>query len=146
MKIIARNKQAKFNYELLESYEAGLVLKGSEIKSARLGKVSINEAYIRIKLDEAFLVSSHFAKFDKASYENHDETRDRKLLLNKREIIKLEQKSKEQGLTIVPISLYFKGSLLKLELALARGKKKYDKREDMKKQEVMKKIKRSLKN
>lgn len=144
MKVIARNKKAKFNYEIVEKYEAGLKLKGSEIKSARLGRVSISEAFVKITFGEAFLVNSHFAKFDKSSYENHDETRERKLLLNKREIIKLNQKVKEKGLTIIPTMIYFKGSLLKLEIALARGRKKYDKRDIIKKEETRKRIKRSI--
>ncbi|MCR1809237.1 SsrA-binding protein SmpB [Haploplasma modicum] len=135
MKIIAKNKLANYNYFVLEKYEAGLKLVGSEIKSIRLGKVSINEAYITFKGNEAYVTNMNVSTYEQANMFNHQETRPRKLLLNKREIIKLQTKVKEEGNTVIPLSLYLKNGYAKLEIALAKGKKNYDKREDLKKKD-----------
>ena len=140
MKIVARNRSVTHNYFLEEKFEAGLKLLGSEIKSIRAGKVSINEAYITFKGNEAYVTNMHIAKFDQASYNNHDETRARKLLLHKRQIISLAVQSKEQGYAVVPVRLYLKHGLAKLEIALARGKKHYDKREDLKRRDMERRV------
>ena len=143
---VIKNKKAKFNYHVYEKLEAGIKLVGSEIKSIREKKCSIDESYITIKKGEVYLLNATISKFDKSSFLNHAEKRERKLLLNKREIIKLEQKTKKEGFTIIPLSFYFKGSLLKVEIALCKGKKTYDKREAIKKEEETRKIKKAIKN
>jgi SsrA-binding protein len=132
MKIIATNKKAYHDYFIEETFEAGMQLLGSEIKSIRLGKVSFNDAYITFKEMEAYVSQMHIAKYPFSNRFNHDETRQRKLLLHKREIIKLYAKTKEQGLTVIPLKLYLKDGLSKLEIGLAKGKKDYDKRESLK--------------
>lgn len=137
---IIKNKKALLNYQILDKYEAGIKLVGSEIKSIRNKNVSINEAYINIKNYEAFLVNAYIKEYDKSSLFNHKETRNRKLLLNKNEIIKLYNKSRELGLTIIPLRMYFKNALVKVEIALVQGKKLYDKRKDIIKKEVNKKV------
>lgn len=137
---IIKNKKATLNYQILEKYEAGIKLVGSEIKSIREHALSINEAYINIKNYEAFLVNAYIKEYDKSSLFNHKEKRERKLLLNKNEIIKLYNKSREMGLTIIPLRMYFKNALVKVEIALVKGKKIYDKRKDIIKNEVNKKI------
>ena len=143
---VIKNKKAKFNYQVYEKLEAGIKLVGSEIKSIREKKCSIDESYITIKKGEVYLLNATISKFDKSSFFNHAEKRERKLLLNKREILKLEQKTKKEGFTIIPLSFYFKGSLLKVEIALCKGKKTYDKREAIKKEEETRKIKKAIKN
>ncbi len=143
---VIKNKKAKFNYQVYEKLEAGIKLVGSEIKSIREKKCSIDESYITIKKGEVYLLNATISKFDKSSFFNHAEKRERKLLLNKREIIKLEQKTKKEGFTIIPLSFYFKGSLLKVEIALCKGKKTYDKRDAIKKEEETRKIKKAIKN
>ena len=143
---VIKNKKAKFNYQVYEKLEAGIKLVGSEIKSIREKKCSIDESYITIKKGEVYLLNATISKFDKSSFFNHAEKRERKLLLNKREIIKLEQKTKKEGFTIIPLSFYFKGCLLKVEIALCKGKKTYDKREAIKKEEETRKIKKAIKN
>ncbi|HKL94832.1 MAG TPA: SsrA-binding protein SmpB [Haploplasma sp.] len=145
MKIIARNKTASFNYFLEEKYEAGLKLVGSEIKSIRLGKVSINEAYITFKNNEAFITNMHIAAYEQANRYNHQETRPRKLLLNKKEIINLVVKSKEQGYSVIPVNLYIKNGLAKVEIALAKGKKDYDKRETLRNRDQEMRMKKVIK-
>lgn len=144
MKIIARNKTASFNYFLEEKYEAGIKLVGSEIKSIREGKVSINEAYVVIRNNEAFILNMHIAQFDKANRFNHDETRTRKLLLHKRQIVNLAVKGRETGYSIIPVKLYLKDGLAKLEIALARGKKNYDKREDLKQKDIERRVRKNI--
>ena len=144
MKIIARNKTASFNYFIEEKYEAGIKLMGSEIKSIRAHKVSINESYITFKNSEAFILNMHIAKFEQANRFNHDETRTRKLLLHKKEIIKLFSKSRETGFSVIPLTLYLKDGLAKLEIALVRGKKNYDKREDLKQKDIDRRVKKNL--
>lgn len=144
MKIIARNKTASFNYFLEEKFEAGLKLVGSEIKSIRLGKISINEAYITFKNNEAYITNMHIAHYEQANRYNHSETRPRKLLLHKKQIVTLVVKSKEQGYSVIPVSLYIKNGLAKVEIALAKGKKDYDKRETLKKRDQDMRLKKTI--
>lgn len=144
-KAIASNRKAKHEYFLLDNYEAGIVLKGSEIKSIRAGKVSIKEAYVTTNGEEAWLLNAHISPYDPASRFNHDPLRKRKLLLNKKEIHKLWQGIKQKGLTIVPTTLYLKNGLAKINIALAKGKKLYDKRRDLAKKEYQRDLDRQLK-
>ena len=130
-KTIASNRKAKFEYFLLEHFEAGLVLKGTEIKSIRARQVSIAEAYIQIENGQAWLVESHIAPYDPASRENHDPKRKRKLLLNKKEINHIWGEIKQKGLTVVPTEIYLKDGRAKIDIAVAKGKKLYDKRREI---------------
>ena len=135
LKIICLNRKASFNYFFDDLLEAGIVLKGSEIKSIRNGKVNIADSYAIEKRGEIFLINSHIASYKQASFSNHKPTDERKLLLNKREINKLIGKMQREGFTIVPTKMYFKKGKAKIELAIAKGKKKYDKRETKKKRD-----------
>ena len=128
LKIICLNRKARFNYFFEDFLEAGIVLKGSEIKSIRDGKINIADAYAVEKKGEIVLINSHIAPYKQASYSNHNSTDERKLLLNKREINKLIGKMQRDGFTIVPTKMYFKKGKVKIELAIAKGKKQYDKR------------------
>ena len=128
LKIITINRKASFNYFFKEIFEAGIVLKGSEIKSVRLGKINIADSYAVDKDGEIFLINSHIPIYKQASYSNHNPYSERKLLLNKREINKIIGRIHEDGLTIVPTKMYFKKGKAKLEIAVARGKKQFDKR------------------
>ena len=128
LKIICLNRKASFNYFFEDLYEAGIMLKGSEIKSVREGKVNIADSYAVEKKGEIVLINSHISPYKHASYSNHNPTSDRKLLLNKKEINKLIGKIQRDGLTIVPTKIYFKKGKSKLEIAVAKGKKKFDKR------------------
>tara|TARA_B100001121_G_scaffold45891_1_gene39396 strand:+ start:81 stop:551 length:471 start_codon:yes stop_codon:yes gene_type:complete len=132
LKIICLNRKASFNYFLIDQYEAGLVLRGSEIKSVRNGKVSIADSYGVEKDGEIFLINSHIPVYKQASYSNHNPYAERKLLLNKREISKLIGKINKEGLTIVPTKMYFKKGKAKIEIAVAKGKKNFDKRQSKK--------------
>ena len=132
LKIIALNRKASFNYFFEDLLEAGIVLKGSEIKSIRDGKVNIAESYAIEKNGELVLINSHIASYKQASYSNHEPTDERKLLLTKREINKLIGKMQRDGFTIVPTKMYFKKGKVKVEIAVAKGKKQYDKRETKK--------------
>ena len=127
-KIISINRKASFNYFFKELFEAGIVLKGSEIKSVRLGKINIADSYAVDKKGEIFLINSHIPIYKQASYSNHDPYSERKLLLNKKEINKIIGRIHEDGLTIVPTKMYFKKGKAKLEIAVAKGKKQFDKR------------------
>lgn len=142
IKIIATNRKAHFEYAVLSKYEAGIVLKGTEVKSLRDSKVNIQDAYGRIKNDEVWLINSSINEYKFGNINNHDPLRDRKLLLNKREIRKIKQELLEKGLTLVPLKIYFSGSVIKVEIAIARGKKIYDKRESIKKRDIERKLKR----
>ena len=128
LKIICLNRKASFNYFFESLLEAGMVLKGSEIKSVRDGKVNIADSYGIIKDGEVFLINSHIASYKQASYINHDPIQERKLLLNKKEINKLTGKINAEGFTLVPTKMYFKKGKAKIEIAVAKGKKQYDKR------------------
>ncbi|MDD4090683.1 MAG: SsrA-binding protein SmpB, partial [Acholeplasmataceae bacterium] len=123
MKVITKNKKAHHEYFIKETYEAGIVLKGTEIKSIRAGKCNINEAYITLKNDELFIVSMHISKYKESSIFNHAEKRDRKLLMHKREILRLKKAQEQDGYTLIPLKLYFKSALVKVEVAIAQGKK-----------------------
>jgi len=145
-KIIARNKKAQHEYFILDTLECGIVLTGTEIKSIRMGKVSIQEAYCQVKDDKMYIYNMDISKYTLGTLYNHKEKRDRILLLHKKEIRKYAQKVKLEGLTIVPLSLYFKEGLVKVEIALAKGKKNYDKREDLKQEALNNDKKKALKN
>jgi SsrA-binding protein len=146
IKIIARNKKARFNYELGDRFEAGMVLTGTEVKSLRMGKASLNEAYARITDGEAWLVGCQIQPYPFAYYNNHEPTRPRKLLLHKRELKRLTGKLAEQGYSLIPTALYFKRGKAKVELALAKGKKLHDKRAAIKKREQDREMARALKH
>lgn len=146
MKLIAQNKKASFDYFILEKYECGIILKGTEIKSIRLGQVSINDSYVRVKNDEAFIINMNIKKYDKGNIFNHEETRERKLLLHKNEIIKLNNKTILDGLTLIPLKVYLNDGLCKIEVGLCRGKKNYDKRETLKQKDQERHIQKTMKN
>ena len=142
VKIVATNKKAKFEYFLLDSYEAGLELKGSEIKSIRAGQISLAEAYIRVDGRQAWLVNAHIAPYEAANRYNHEPKRERRLLLHKKEIRKLWDMVRIKGLTIVPVKVYLKQGLAKVEIATAKGKKQYDKRQIMQKRDLEREMRR----
>ena len=135
LKIISNNRKAKFNYFFNEFFEAGIVLKGSEVKSLRDGKANISEAYAIDEQGEIFLVNSHIPSYKESSYNNHDPKRNRKLLLNKHEINKLIGRVTREGYTLIPTKLYFKKGKAKVEIAVAKGKREYDKRHVKKKRD-----------
>ncbi len=139
------NRQARFNYEILEKVEAGISLVGTEVKSIREGKANIKEAYADIRGGEAWLIGAHINPYSHGNITNHDPLRERKLLLNAREIDRLQGKIMEKGLTLIPLRLYLKGRLVKLELGVGRGKKLVDKREDLKKKDQEREIQRAIK-
>lgn len=145
--IIVNNKKALFNYEIVKKIEAGIKLQGSEVKALRQKQVNISESFITIKNNECFIKNLKITNIRSNSlFFTHEERRIRKLLLNRREIIYLNQKVKEDGLTIIPISMYFKDALVKIEIALCRGKKLHDKRQVLKERDVQLRIKKVLKN
>lgn len=144
VKIICKNKKASHNYELGETYEAGLALQGTEVKSLRDGKANLKEGYASIESGEVYLYNCHISPYSHGNIENHDPVRTRKLLLHKKEIKKLMGKVKEKGLSLIPTKLYFRNGLAKVELALGKGKKLYDKREDMKRRDADRDIERAF--
>ena len=141
-KLIAQNKKARHDYHIDETYEAGLALLGTEVKSLRAGRASLVDAYGRIKDGEVWLEGMHIPEYDQGSWTNHEPRRSRKLLLHRAEIAKLIGKTKESGLTLVPLSLYFKDGKAKVEIALARGKKAYDKRQTLAARDAAREISR----
>jgi len=143
-KIVANNPVAKHNYTIEYTIEAGVVLTGTEIKSIRNGKVNLKDSYANIKNGEAFIYGMHISPYEHGNIFNKDPLRDRKLLLNKREILKLYGKIKQQGVSLVPISLYFSGNHLKIELGIGKGKKLYDKREDIAKKDAELRIRKQF--
>ena len=143
-KIVANNPVAKHNYTIEDTIEAGVVLTGTEIKSIRNGKVNLKDSYAYIKNGEAFIYGMHISPYEHGNIFNKDPLRDRKLLLNKREILKLYGKIKQQGVSLVPISLYFSGNHLKIELGIGKGKKLYDKREDIAKKDAELRIRKQF--
>ncbi len=145
IKVIVKNKKASFNYFLEDFLECGIELKGTEIKSIRLNKVNIDDSYIMIKNNQAYIINMNVSLYDKGNIFNHDPLRDRKLLMHKKQILKYEQKSIKQGYTIVATRLYFKNGKVKIEIALGKGKKLYDKREDLKQKTIKKDIETKLK-
>lgn len=144
-KMIANNKKAYHDYFILDTYEAGIALAGTEVKSLRMGKCSIKESFIRIERDEVFIYGMHISPYEKGNIFNKDPLRIRKLLLHDYEIRKLEVQIKEKGYTLVPLQVYFKGSLVKVEIGLARGKKLYDKRQDIAKKDQRREAERDFK-
>jgi SsrA-binding protein len=143
--IICVNRQARHNYFIDETYEAGLVLVGSEVKSLRDGKANLTDSYARVQKGEVFLVNTHISPYSGANQFNHEPKRTRKLLLHAREIERLTGKTKERGLTLIPLKLYFKNGRAKVELGLARGKKLYDKRETLRRKVAQREVERSMK-
>lgn len=140
-----RNRRATFDYEILETFEAGLVLTGSEVKALREGGGSLTEAYARIRGGEVWLEGLHIPPYRQASYNNHEPLRSRKLLLSRREIAEITKGLERKGLTLVPLKLYFKGGWAKLSVALARGKKLYDKRQDQARRDAKRQMEQALK-
>lgn len=145
MKIICQNKKASFDYFLLEHYEAGIKLTGTEIKSIRLGKVNINDSYVLIRGNQVFVINMFISKYEQGNIFNHQERRNRELLLHKREIRKLDSQIKKEGITLIPTKLYFVDALVKLEFAVAKGKKNYDKRESLKEKDLKREEARKFK-
>jgi SsrA-binding protein len=143
-KVVSTNRKARHEYFLEDRYEAGIALRGSEIKSVRAGQVSLRQAYVTIERGEVWLVGAHIATYDPASNMNHDPTRTRKLLLKRKEIDKLDAKIKERGYTIIPTRMYLTHGLAKIEIALARGKRQYDKRREIAKRDAQREIDRAL--
>ncbi|MFO0356467.1 MAG: SsrA-binding protein SmpB [Sphingobacteriaceae bacterium] len=145
-KINIENRRAKFDYQFLETFTAGLVLKGTEIKSIREGKANLNESYCYFKNNELYIKNMHITEYSEASFYNHEPMRERKLLLNKQELNKLLKKVKDLGLTIIPIRLFINDKgFAKLDIALSKGKKMFDKREDIKKRDIEREVGRKLK-
>ncbi|GIX48621.1 MAG: SsrA-binding protein [Candidatus Tectimicrobiota bacterium] len=143
-KIVCVNRRARFDYEILETLEAGLVLQGTEVKSLRQGKVSLKDAYADIEDGEVYLRHAHISPYEGGGYVNHDPERPRKLLLHKQEIKRLIGKTQERGLTLIPTRIYFTRGKAKVELGLARGKKQYDKREELKRRSAKRDVERAL--
>ena len=143
-KTVATNRKARHEYFILETYEAGIALQGSEIKSIRAGQISLGEAYIRIDGHEAWLEDAHIAPYEQANRFNHDPRRPRKLLLHQSEIHRLWDEVRQKGVTIIPLSVYLKEGRAKVEIAVAKGKKLYDKRADLAKRDAMREIERQM--
>ncbi len=143
-KMIAQNKKAYHDYSIEETYEAGIVLQGTEIKSIRQGKVNLKDSYARIEKGEVFLIGMHISPYEQGNRYNHDPLRERKLLLHNKEISKLIGETKEIGYSLVPLKLYLKNGYAKVLIGLAKGKKKYDKREDLKKKEAKREVERAF--
>ena len=145
MKVVAKNRKATFEYFLLEHFESGISLQGSEIKSVRVGQVSLQEAYIQVSEHEAWLVDAHIAIYNPASYTNHDPKRSRQLLLHKKEIREMWNAVRQKGVTIIPVNMYLKDGRAKLDIAIAKGKKLFDKRDEISKKDMSRDIARAMK-
>lgn len=144
---VITNRKARFEYQILDTYSAGIVLQGTEVKSLRAGKASLQEAFCYIRKDEAFIKNMDIAEYDKGSYNNHDPKRDRKLLLRKREIRKIRKSLEEKGQTLIPLKMYFnERNLVKLDLAIAKGKKIHDKRDSIKEKDTKREMDRAMKS
>ncbi|MEJ5226806.1 SsrA-binding protein SmpB [Thermodesulfovibrio sp.] len=146
VKVVSQNKKAYADYHIDETIEAGIVLTGTEVKSLRQGKANLKDSYVIIKDNEAWLLNCHISPYSHGNIFNHDPLRTRKLLLHRKEIERLRGKIQQQGYTLIPLKLYFKGPYVKVEIALARGRKKYEKRDIIKKKEAQREIERALKN
>ena len=144
-KVICTNKRARRDYAIEEAFEAGMVLLGTEVKALRQGKAQLKDSYARIKGSEIFLVDSHISPYSHGNQFNHDPDRTRKLLMHKREIRKLYGKTRERGFTLVPLRMYFKGGKAKVEIGLGKGKRSYDKREDLKRKAMEREMERGFK-
>ena len=140
------NRKARHDYDIISTYEAGIVLTGTEIKSIRNGKMNIRDSYVIIKNGEAYLLNSHIASYEQGNRFNHEETRTRKLLLHKKEILKIEDKINIKGYTLIPIKLYFDKGKAKIELGIAKGKHTYDKKETIKQRDIERETQKMLKN
>ncbi len=136
IKVVAKNRKASFEYFLLQHFEAGIALQGSEIKSIRAGQVSLQEAYVQVNEKEAWLIDAHIAPYDPASFANHEPRRPRRLLLHKKEIREMWNAVRQKGVTIIPTQMYLKEGRAKLDIAIAKGKKLYDKRESIAKKDM----------
>ncbi|MCL5126349.1 MAG: SsrA-binding protein SmpB [Deltaproteobacteria bacterium] len=145
IKIICKNRKAHFNFEVEDTFECGIVLLGSEVKSLRSGKANLSDSYGKVRNNEIFLVDAHISPYMQANRLNHDPLRERKLLLHKREIRRLAGKIAERGFSLIPLKMYFKNGKIKIEMALARGKKIYDKRESIKRKDQRRELERLLK-
>lgn len=145
IRLIANNKKARHDYFLEELYETGISLHGTEVKSLRMGKCSVKEAFVRIENGEVIIYGMHISPYEKGNIFNKDPLRPKKLLMHKKEILKLQQKIAEKGYTLVPVEVYFKGSLVKVQIALAKGKKLYDKRQDIAKKDQRRESERDFK-
>ena len=139
------NRKARFDYEIEDEYETGIALKGTEIKSIRNGKANIKDSYAIIRNNELYLLNSNISLYEEGNRFNHEETRTRKLLMHKREIMKLKDKIEKEGYTLIPLKMYFKGSKLKVLIGLAKGKKNYDKREAIKKRDTEREMQKIIK-
>ena len=146
IKVVCQNKKARYNYEILEVIEAGMVLLGTEVKSLRQGRANLKDSYARIKAGELYLMQCHISPYSHAYHDNHEPDRVRKLLVHKREIKRLQGKTQEKGLTLVPLKIYFKDGKAKVELGLARGKRMYDKRETLKRKTEQRDMERAIKD
>lgn len=144
--VIAQNKKARHDYTILETYEAGIVLQGTEIKSIRNRRVNLKDGFVRIRNQEAFLYNVHISPYEQGNLFNHDPLRTRKLLLHKKQIKKLAEEQKQSGITIVPLKIYLKDGFAKVLIGVAKGKKQYDKREALKEKDMKRDIQRTLKN
>ncbi len=143
-KLICQNRKARHDYHIIDSYEAGIVLKGSEVKSCRLGKANLKDGYGRIKGGEIYLVNAHISPYTYAHQLNHEPLRERKLLFHKREIKKLYGKMRERGFSLIPLKMYFRNGKVKVEMAVAKGKRLHDKREDIKKRDFAREAERDF--
>ena len=146
IKIIATNRKARHEYHFDDTYEAGLVLMGSEIKSIRAGRVSLQEGFVLFEEGEAWLVNVHIAQYEAASRQNHEPKRRRKLLLHRRQIDRLHGRTREKGYTVIPTKLYLKDGRAKVEIALVRGKRQYDKRQTIAKRDAKRQVERAIKD
>jgi SsrA-binding protein len=146
MKVVCQNRKAYHDYHIEETLEAGVVLSGTEIKSLREGKANVKDSYVIIKDNEIFLLNCHISPYSHGNMMNHDPIRTRKLLLHRKEINRLRGKTAIRGFTLIPLKIYFKGPFAKIEIALARGKKLFEKRETIKEKEVRREIARAIKN
>ena len=145
MKVVATNRKAYHDYEVLETYEAGIVLKGTEVKSAKQGRINLKDSYAKIENGEIFLLNAHISPYSHGNVYNHDPRRTRKLLLHKKEIMRLYGKVKEKGLTLIPLKAYIKNGKIKIELGLCKGKKVYDKRAEIKKRDLEREMRYEMK-
>jgi SsrA-binding protein len=143
-KVISTNRKAHFEYFLLEHFEAGIALQGSEIKSIRAGQISLTEAYIKVDEREAWLVNAHIAPYDPASWNNHDPKRARRLLLHRKQILEMWNAVRQKGVTVIPVQVYLKEGLAKLDIAIAKGKKLYDKRSEIAKRDIEREMDRQV--
>jgi SsrA-binding protein len=144
VKIVAQNRKARHDYHIEDVYEAGIALTGTEIKSVRAGRVQLKDSFARVVNGEVLLYNVHISPYEQGNRYNHEPERTRKLLLNRQEILKLNGLTREKGYALVPLSVYLKGGWAKVELALAKGKKNYDKREDIKKRDAAREVERAL--